>query len=223
MNLTADNVFNIDKPIGWTSFDVVKKVRGITHIKKVGHAGTLDPFATGVLLVLTGSQTKLQTTFTDLRKVYVATVSLGSQTDTGDYTGSVISEDTVPNMTRAELESNFGSFVGDIFQVPPMFSAKKVNGQTLYKLARKGRTVEREPHPISIFSIELIDMQLPNFTMKVHCGKGTYIRTLAEDIAVSVGTVGHLTALRRLAIGEFVVEDAESITTFEERWKSCAA
>lgn len=223
MNLTADNIFNIDKPIGWTSFDVVKKIRGITHIKKVGHAGALDPFATGVLLVLTGCQTKLQASFTDLSKIYLASVRLGRQTDTGDHTGDLISEAVVPGITQAELEVKLHSFIGDSFQIPPMYSAKKVNGQTLYKLARKGKTVEREPHPISIYSIDLIDMKLPIFTMQIHCGKGTYIRTLAEDIASSLGTCGHLTALRRLAIGEFLVEDAASITTFEERWKSCAA
>lgn len=223
MNLMTDNIINIDKPAGWTSFDVVNKIRGITHIKKVGHAGTLDPFATGVLLVLTGNRTKQQSEFTSMGKIYFATLRLGQQTDTGDFTGEIITEMPVPDLDPTELDRQLRTFVGETMQIPPMYSAKKVNGKKLYKLARKGQTVDREPHPIMIYSIKIIDVALPTVTLEIHCGKGTYIRTLAEDIASKIGTCAHLTALRRLAIGEYSVETAETIQTFEERWISCAA
>ena len=218
-----DHIFNIDKPADWTSFDVVKKIRGITRIKKVGHAGTLDPFATGVLLVLTGQMTKQQNDFMRLDKVYEATVQLGQQTDTGDFTGSIIAEKPVPTITETALKAHLETFIGEIEQIPPMFSAKKVNGTKLYKLARKGQVVEREPQRINIYSIDLIEFAPPQFTLRVRCGKGTYIRVLAEDIGAVIDSCAHLTGLRRLSIGDYTVDSSETLEKFEARWTSYAA
>lgn len=223
MKQPADNIFTINKPAHWTSFDVVNKIRNITRIKKVGHAGTLDPFATGVLVVLTGKNTKRQSEFMALEKVYRATVKLGEQTDTGDYTGEVIKTMTVPPIQEAELEAVAADFVGEIEQIPPMYSAKKQNGKKLYELARAGKVVPREPRRVQIYDIEIENINLPSFTMRVRCGKGTYIRTLAEDIGDALKTCAMLTDLTRLAIGPYTIENAETIEAFEERWTSCAA
>ncbi|MCF7801179.1 MAG: tRNA pseudouridine(55) synthase TruB [Candidatus Marinimicrobia bacterium] len=223
LKLTADNIFTIDKPVSWTSFDVVNKIRNITRIKKVGHAGTLDPFATGVLVVLTGIFTKRQSEFMALEKVYRATVKLGEQTDTGDLTGQVVKTMEVPEINESILTTVAGRFMGEIDQVPPMYSAKKQNGKKLYELARAGKVIPREPRRVHVYDISIEAIDLPEFTMRIRCGKGTYIRTLAEDMGDSLNTCATLHALRRLAIGPYKIEDAESIVAFEERWTSCAA
>lgn len=223
MKQTADNIFTIDKPVSWTSFDVVNKVRNITRIKKVGHAGTLDPFATGVLVVLTGKLTKRQSEFMSLEKVYRATVKLGEQTDTGDLTGQVVKTMEVPEMNASILTTATSRFVGEIDQIPPMYSAKKQNGKKLYELARAGKVVPREPRRVHVYDITIEAVDLPEFTMLVRCGKGTYIRTLAEDIGTALSTCATLNALRRLAIGPYKIDDAETLESFEERWTSCAA
>ncbi len=210
-------IININKPAGWTSFDVVKKVRGIIKEKKVGHAGTLDPFAEGVLVLGTGPDTKKLTDITTASKIYRAELTLGKATDTQDRDGKIIAESPVPELTRETIDAVLASFVGTQEQIPPMYSAKQVNGQRLYKLARKNKTVERDPVTISIDQISLLDYTEPVITFEVTCSKGTYVRALGADIAAKLGTVGHLTALVRTSVGSYHIANA---TTIEELSKS---
>jgi tRNA pseudouridine(55) synthase len=210
-------IININKPAGWTSFDVVKKVRGIIKEKKVGHAGTLDPFAEGVLVLGTGPDTKKLTDITTASKIYRAELTLGKATDTQDRDGKISAEAPVPELTRKIIDAVLASFVGTQEQIPPMYSAKKVNGQRLYKLARKNKTVERDPVTITIDQISLLDYTEPVITFEVTCSKGTYVRALGADIAAKLGTVGHLTALVRTSVGAYHIANA---TTIEELSKS---
>ncbi len=210
-------IININKPAGWTSFDVVKKVRGIIKEKKVGHAGTLDPFAEGVLVLGTGPDTKKLTDITTASKIYRAELTLGKATDTQDRDGKISAEAPVPELTRETIDAVLASFVGTQEQIPPMYSAKKVNGQRLYKLARKNKTVERDPVTITIDQISLLDYTEPVITFEVTCSKGTYVRALGADIAAKLGTVGHLTALIRTSVGAYHIANA---TTIEELSKS---
>ena len=210
-------IININKPAGWTSFDVVKKVRGIIKEKKVGHAGTLDPFAEGVLVLGTGPDTKKLTDITTASKIYRAELTLGKATDTQDRDGKISAEAPVPELTRETIDAVLASFVGTQEQIPPMYSAKKVNGQRLYKLARKNKTVERDPVTITIDQISLLDYTEPVITFEVTCSKGTYVRALGADIAAKLGTVGHLTALIRTSVGSYHIANA---TTIEELSKS---
>ena len=210
-------IININKPAGWTSFDVVKKVRGIIKEKKVGHAGTLDPFAEGVLVLGTGPDTKKLTDITTASKIYRAELTLGKATDTQDRDGKISAEAPVPELTREIIDAVLASFVGTQEQIPPMYSAKKVNGQRLYKLARKNKTVERDPVTITIDQISLLDYTEPVITFEVTCSKGTYVRALGADIAAKLGTVGHLTALVRTSVGAYHIANA---TTIEELSKS---
>jgi len=206
-------IININKPAGWTSFDVVKKVRGIIKEKKVGHAGTLDPFAEGVLVLGTGPDTKKLTDITTANKTYWAELTLGKATETQDRDGKISVVEVVPELTKETIAAVLASFDGPQEQIPPMYSAKHVNGQRLYKLARKNKTVERAPVRISIEQISLLDYTEPVITFKVTCSKGTYVRVLGADIAVTLGTVGHLTALTRTSVGSYHIADA---TTIEE-------
>ena len=206
-------IININKPAGWTSFDVVKKVRGIIKEKKVGHAGTLDPFADGVLVLGTGPDTKKLTDITTAIKTYRAELTLGKATDTQDRDGKISAEEVVPELTKETIAAVLASFDGPQGQIPPMYSAKHVNGQRLYKLARKNKTVERAPVRISIDQISLLDYTEPVITFNVTCSKGTYVRVLGSDIAAKLGTVGHLTALIRTSVGSYHIADA---TTIEE-------
>ena len=206
-------IININKPTGWTSFDVVKKVRGILKEKKVGHAGTLDPFAEGVLVLGTGPDTKKLTNIATAKKTYRANLNLGKATDTLDLDGKISAEAVVPELTKETIASVLASFVGTQEQIPPMYSAKHVNGQRLYKLARKNKTIERDPVMISIDQISLLDYTEPVITFEVTCSKGTYVRVLGTDIAEKLGTVGHLTALTRIRVGKYNIADA---TTIEE-------
>jgi tRNA pseudouridine(55) synthase len=210
-------IININKPAGWTSFDVVKKVRGIIKEKKVGHAGTLDPFAEGVLVLGTGPDTKKLTDITTASKIYRAELTLGKATDTQDRDGKISAEAPVPELTRETIDAVLASFVGTQEQIPPMYSAKQVNGQRLYKLARKNKTVERDPVTITIDQISLLDYTEPVITFEVTCSKGTYVRALGADIAAKLGTVGHLTALVRTSVGAYHIANA---TTIEELSKS---
>ena len=210
-------IININKPAGWTSFDVVKKVRGIIKEKKVGHAGTLDPFAEGVLVLGTGPDTKKLTDITTASKIYRAELTLGKATDTQDRDGKISAEAPVPELTRETIDAVLASFVGTQEQIPPMYSAKQVNGQRLYKLARKNKTVERDPVTITIDQISLLDYTEPVITFEVTCSKGTYVRVLGADIAAKLGTVGHLTALVRTSVGSYHIANA---TTIEELSKS---
>jgi len=219
-----DGSLIIDKPAGITSHDVVARVRRAFKIKRVGHAGTLDPFATGVLVVCVGAATRLVQHLVGLDKEYLATVRLGFATTTQDLTGEPISETRdAQTITQQEVRSALTEFTGEQRQTPPMFSAKKIGGRKLYELARLGETVEREPVAISIYSVELMDRGdgplllrddcTVEFNMRVRCSSGTYIRTLANDLGERLGYGGHLTALRRTRVGEF--EIARSITLEE--------
>ncbi len=202
----------MDKTADFTSFDVVAKLRGILHIKKIGHTGTLDPIATGVLVVCVGRATKLVSKLTAEEKIYEAGVLFGEKYDTGDITGKLIKNDSVV-ITEDDFRTACQQFVGDIDQIPPMYSAKKVNGKKLYEYAREGIEVEREPERIHIYSIELLGFDFPHAQIRVHCSKGTYIRTLIEDISEAAGTVGTMESLRRTKNGDFSIEDA---VTFEQ-------
>ena len=204
-------IININKPAGWTSFDVVKKVRGIIKEKKVGHAGTLDPFAEGVLVLGTGPDTKKLTHITMANKTYRAELTLGKATDTQDRDGKISAEEVVPELTKETIAAVLASFDGPQEQIPPMYSAKHVNGQRLYKLARKNKTVERAPIRIAIEQISLLDYTEPVITFNVTCSKGTYVRVMGADIAAKLGTVGHLTALTRTSVGSYHIAAAQTI------------
>ena len=213
-------ILSIDKPVGWTSFDVVKKVRGITKEKKVGHAGTLDPFASGVLIIGTGKDTKALTSISSADKSYVAELTIGKTTDTLDPEGKIIHLQAVPNLTFESIKDKIISFLGTQEQVPPMFSAKKQNGTRLYKLARKNIVVDRKPLPIDIKKIELINLFKNRIIFSVCCSKGTYIRVLGMDIAEKLGTIGYLSSLRRTKVGYFDLKYSQTISEFENTWKS---
>ncbi|MCK4910659.1 MAG: tRNA pseudouridine(55) synthase TruB [Thermodesulfovibrionales bacterium] len=203
-----NRIIVLDKPQGLTSQQAVTQVKRALGVRKAGHAGTLDPMATGVLLVCAGEATKVSRFLMDLRKEYLATVRLGRRTDTFDAEGKVVEsvEDVVP--TRAQVEEALGRFRGEIMQQPPMYSALKRDGTPLYKLARKGIEVERPERPVTIYSLTLEDYRFPLITIRLTCSKGTYVRTLADDLGRALGTVAHLSALRRTAIGAHRVEDA---------------
>lgn len=189
-----------DKPSGFTSFDVVAKLRGILDERRLGHGGTLDPMATGVLPIFAGAATKAVDMLPDSTKRYTASARLGVKTDTADITGATLETSGV-RCTRAQLEGALTAFIGESEQLPPMYSALKVDGRRLYDLAREGKTVERKPRAIEIYSLELVsfDGDEGEFTIDVRCSKGAYIRTLAEDIAASVGCLAALSELRRTA------------------------
>lgn len=213
-------IFNINKPIGWTSFDIVKKIRFITKERKVGHGGTLDPFADGVLIIGVGKGTKLLTNIVNENKTYEATLLLGAETDTLDNEGKIVKSKSIPKFNDATISEILKSFLGTYYQKPPMFSAKKVNGVRLYKLARKNIEIDRKLQNCSIFEISLISASNNSIEFSVTCSKGTYIRVLGSDIAKKLGTVGYLTKLTRTKIGEHVLSRSISIKNFESEWKS---
>lgn len=192
----------IDKPAGMTSRMVDNKIGKIFSTRHVGHLGTLDPFATGLLIVGINKGNKALNYIDDSKKTYLASLVLGKKTDSGDKDGEVIEEAPIPTITDAEISAILASFLGKSLQIPPMTSAKKVNGKALYKLAHKGIEIEREPKEIEIFDIRLIFRLGKQIDFVVTCSKGTYVRVLAEDIATKIGTVGHLENLRRSKIGE---------------------
>ncbi|MEJ2520350.1 MAG: tRNA pseudouridine(55) synthase TruB [Desulfuromonadales bacterium] len=201
----------IDKPAGLSSFDVVRTVRRLTGTRKVGHAGTLDPLATGVLPVAIGQATRLLEYLTADDKVYRATMCLGRVTDTQDREGRVLAEASWGHVDRSCLEAAAAALVGEIEQVPPMYSALKKNGQPLYRLAREGITVDRPPRKIRIASLDIETVALPEVIFKVCCSKGTYVRTLCHDIGQALGCGAHMTALRRLACGRFKIADCHPL------------
>ena len=213
-------IYNIYKPVGWTSFDVVKKLRGITRDKKVGHGGTLDPFAEGVLVIGTNADTKILTEISGTIKSYRAILTLGEETDTLDIDGKTINRCPVSILDEKKVKSVLNDFLGESEQVPPMYSAKKVNGVRLYKMARKNQFVERKPSPINIYDIKLNHIEENKIDFSVTCSKGTYIRVLGLEIAKKLGTVGHLTRLTRTAVGEYRIHDSVRLTEFEEEWIS---
>ena len=201
----------VDKPTDWTSFDVIAKLRGILGTRKLGHSGTLDPMATGVLPVFCGGASKAVDLQLDHTKAYRATLKLGVRTDTGDVTGTVL--ETAPvTAGEKELLEVLPRFVGPRMQTPPMYSAVKINGQPLYKLARQGMEVERKVRPIEILSIQYEGSPAENeYTLTVKCSKGTYIRVLLEEIAEAMGQKGTMSALRRVAAGVYTEADAHSL------------
>ncbi len=208
-------IINVYKEKGYTSFDVVAKLRGILHIRKIGHTGTLDPDATGVLPVCVGKATKVCDLLTNHDKVYTATLLLGQETDTYDTSGGVVKTADV-NVTEDEVRDVINSFVGDSLQVPPMYSALKVNGKKLYELAREGKVIERKPRPITIYNIEVIDINLPYVKMEVHCSKGTYIRSLCHDIGEKLGCFGTMSELVRNKVSTFTLDNAHTLSEIEE-------
>lgn len=216
-------ILNLHKPVGWTSFDVVKKVRSIIKEKKVGHGGTLDPFAEGVLIIGTGKDTKKLTSITSADKTYIARLCLGEITDTLDTEGQVIEAKPVPEINADDIHKVLDSFLGTSCQIPPMFSAKKVNGQRLYKLARKNIEVKRDPVQINIKSIGLLDYLDHSLSFSITCSKGTYIRVLGKDIAEKLGTVGYLKSLVRMQVGPYSIDDSKTVEEFQASWKLSAA
>ena len=216
-------ILNLHKPVGWTSFDVVKKVRSVIKEKKVGHGGTLDPFAEGVLIIGTGKDTKKLTSITSADKTYIARLCLGEITDTLDTEGQVIEAKPVPEINADDIHKVLDSFLGTSCQIPPMFSAKKVNGQRLYKLARKNIEVKREPVQINIKSIGLLDYLDHSLSFSITCSKGTYIRVLGKDIAEKLGTVGYLKSLVRMQVGPYSIDDSKTVEEFQASWKLSAA
>lgn len=211
-----DGVLVIDKPAGPTSADIVRKVKRATRAK-VGHLGTLDPFATGVLPICLGQGTKVAQFLSIADKEYEGTIRLGFATDTGDCTGRALAEpQPVPSITDEQLSGVAQSFLGDRMQTPPMYSAIKRDGQPLYKLARAGIEVEREPRPIRIAAFELSLAAPDRLAFRVACTKGTYVRVLAEEVAAALGTTGHLDSLRRTRFGEFAIADAVGLEALEE-------
>lgn len=213
-------IININKPVDWSSFDVVKKIKNITKHKKVGHGGTLDPFASGVLIIGTGKDTKSLSSITNSDKTYEAEIELGKVTNTLDTEGEVVREMPIPMMESKNIESTLHSFMGKQKQMPPMFSAKKHNGIRLYKLARMGKEIDREDIDIFISDIGLIDFNRNSIKFSVECSKGTYVRVLGKDIAERLGTVGYLTELTRTKVGDHLIDDSLSIELFQNKWKS---
>ena len=213
-------IINIYKPKGITSFGVVKKIRKIVGEKKVGHGGTLDPFAEGVLVIGTSSDTKKLKKITDTDKTYTASLVLGKTTNTLDLEGDVIKKKKIPILSESKINKVLDSFLGTSMQTPPMFSAKKIGGVKLYELARKNIIVEREPVQINISDINIINFNETNIVFTVSCSKGTYIRVLGKEIAEKLGTVGHLNSLIRTRVGEYVINDSVSLDQFKLSWKS---
>ena len=213
-----NGVINIYKIKGFTSHDVVAKLRGIMRQKKIGHTGTLDPDATGVLPVCLGNATKLCDMLTEKEKEYIAKVQLGVITDTQDMTGTVLSLKEVA-VSEEEVRLAVASFVGPYEQIPPMYSALKVNGKKLYELAREGKEVERKARPVVIHEIEILEMELPTLTMRVRCSKGTYIRTLCHDLGEKLGCGAAMAALERTKSGQFSLDTAFTLAELEAKLK----
>lgn len=206
----GDGFVLVDKPGGWTSHDVVARARGIFATKRIGHAGTLDPMATGLLVLAVGRATRLIRFVQDTRKVYEATAQFGVATDSLDADGAVLSRDEM-DVDEDDLRRAAARFVGTIQQVPPMVSAVKVDGRRLYQLAREGIEIERAPRPVTVHAIDILDIapgKYPEVSLRVVCGPGTYVRVLADDIARALGGRAHLVALRRTAVGAHDVGDA---------------
>ena len=205
----------LNKPLHWTSFDVVKKVRIATGISKVGHAGTLDPLATGLLIVCTGGFTKKINDFMGLDKVYTGTITLGAVTPSYDLETEPEPVADAQNIPESAIYAATQQFVGNILQMPPQHSAIKKDGKPLYLSARKGITVEVQPRPITIHAFEITNIQLPIVHFRVHCSTGTYIRSLANDFGAALGVGGYLSSLCRTAIGEYTLDNAMEIAAFE--------
>lgn len=206
-----DGVLLVDKAAGMTSHDVVAITRRALDTKKVGHCGTLDPLATGLLLITIGRGTKIQDLLMSEDKEYVGTLELGKTTDSQDADGVVVSEQPVPDFPRARIEEAFGKFHGDFYQTPPMVSAIKKDGVPLYKLARQGKEVVREPRFVHVYAHEILGLRLPEVDFRVVCSKGFYVRTYAHEIGAELGCGAHLRSLRRTKSGRFSVDGAVTV------------
>ncbi|MFQ6101864.1 MAG: tRNA pseudouridine(55) synthase TruB [Anaerolineae bacterium] len=218
----SDGILNLNKPRGPTSHDVVDRIRALTGVRRVGHAGTLDPLATGVLLICIGRATRVAEYLMTEQKAYLARVRLGISTDTYDAEGQIVAEAPV-KVGRTQVEAALARFRGEITQVPPMYSAVKYRGTPLHRLARRGLEVKREPRQVEVFRLELTAWEPPEYTLEVTCSPGTYVRALAHDLGQALGCGAHLTALTRLASGEFRLEDGVALEEFaqaaaEGRW-----
>ena len=211
-----DGIINVYKEKGFTSFDVVAKMRGILGQRKVGHTGTLDPDAEGVLPVCAGKGTRLCDMLTDHDKTYRATMLLGVVTDTQDTTGKILAEEATDHLTEEQVREAILSFVGDYDQIPPMYSALKVDGKKLYELAREGKVIERKARPVTIHEIVIESMNLPEVVMTVSCSKGTYIRTLCNDIGEKLGVGGCMKELLRTKVGRFLLEDTLRLSDLQK-------
>ena len=212
-------IFNIYKPKDFSSFSIVRKVKYITK-EKVGHSGTLDPFADGVLVLGVGKSTKKLSNIIQFDKIYEGVIKLGEKTDSMDLTGNIVEKKKVSKITTKSLKNCSDKFVGELLQRTPMYSARKINGVRLYKLARKNIEVKTNPKLIKIKSLNIQKINEKSLKIVVECSSGTYIRVLAEDIAHYFGTVGHLISLTRLSVGDYNLNESMTIEHFEETWKS---
>ena len=211
MKNKVDGILVVDKPMDWTSYDVVNCIKRRFNVEKIGHCGTLDPIATGLLVILLGKGTKLQDQFMGQDKVYAATMRLGVETDSEDRTGQVIATADCSAVTEAQIREIAQSFIGPQLQTPPMVSAIKLHGQPLYKLARKGQTVARQPREITIHPFDVTRVALPDVDFTVRCTKGTYVRTICADFGRKLGCGAHMLELRRLQSGSFNLDNAVTI------------
>lgn len=212
---TVDGVLLLDKPAGLTSNQALQRVKRLLRARKGGHTGSLDPAATGMLPLCFGEATKICAYMLDADKTYRVTARLGEATDTGDGDGKVVATAAIPALTAADWQSIFTRFTGAIEQVPPMYSALKVGGKRLYELARKGESVEREPRTVRVHELVLLELHGSRLVFRVRCSKGTYVRTLVEDMAAAAGTVAHTAALHREAVGDFRAQDMLDLTGAE--------
>lgn len=214
VDFVSGEIILIDKPFGWTSFKVVNKIRRATGVKKVGHAGTLDPLATGLLIVCTGKKTKVMTTFQDQEKTYTGTITLGKSSPSMDLETEIEGQRELIDIDAEKILKAKEKFVGRIMQKPPMYSALKVGGKTLYKIARKGKTVEREDREVNVSKFEITEIKLPDITFEIKCSKGTYIRVIANDLGEYLGCGGLLSSLCRTSIGDYSVNNALTVEEF---------
>lgn len=220
IDFNEGRTITIDKPLTWTSFQVVKKLRYLTKAKKVGHAGTLDPLATGLLIICTGKHTKIIADYQGQEKEYTGVFKLGVTTPSYDLESEEENPKDISHLTQEQIQEATKAFIGDIQQTPPIFSAVKLKGERAYEKARRGEDVVIQPKTVSISTFELTKIDLPNVHFRVVCGKGTYIRSLARDFGEALGVGAYLTELRRTRIGDFSVDDAYSIERFEEMIKA---
>ena len=204
----AGEVLLIDKPRGWTSFKVIREIRKAISVRKVGHAGTLDPMATGLLIVCTGKKTKEISVYQDLPKIYEGVITLGKSSPSMDTETEVSGENEVSHITEEMILREAEKLTGKIKQIPPMYSALKVNGKPLYKLARKGKEIKREPREVVVYEFQVKKTALPEIWFRIRCSRGTYVRVIADDLGNSLGCGGILSELRRTSIGEYSVDEA---------------
>jgi tRNA pseudouridine55 synthase len=219
MKMSVDGILNVNKPEGKTSFSVINWLRRFSGEKHVGHTGTLDPFATGVLPVCLGQATKISRFVTDGNKTYIAQIELGISTDTYDRDGKIVEQKSVGDITMEQVKQQLSCFLGVIEQMPPLYSAIKYSGKRLYQLARSAQQVQLKARPVNIISIQLLTCELPLFTIKLECGKGTYIRSIAHDLGQKLGCGAYLKTLTRTKSGLFSIEDSVSITAIEEAFQ----